>query len=132
MSEYGVDLAVWYRAGRWVALLDYIDMLPTACRLNEALANDPEFAKEMASLPEPSDPWAPSVREFDLQANISREILHAIIALKQTMVALKGQKPGEVEPFPGPRTEITKAIEARERAETVALVELFGFSESDI
>lgn len=132
MSEYGVDLAEWYAAGRWVALLDFIDMLPSACRLNEAISNDPAQAKLIAAAPKPSDPWSPRVSEFDLNAMLQQQILHAILALKQTTIALKGQHPGEVTPFPSPRTAIDKALENMERAAAVQLVEMFGFSASDI
>lgn len=127
-----MDLAEWYAGGRWVALLELIDQLPTANRINEAIANDPVKAKLIASAPKSGEKWAPRVSEFDLTAALLQQILHALFAMKQTMVALKGQRPGEIEPFPGPRTEIDKAIAVLERAAAVQLVELFGFSESDI
>ena len=73
-----MDLAEWYAAGRWVGLLDYIDGLPTACRLNEAIVNDPEAALVIANMPRPDTEWSPRVAEFDLNAHLLREILHAV------------------------------------------------------
>lgn len=132
MSEYGVDLAAWYAAGRWVAILDFLDGLPSACRLNEAISNDPETAQALAAMPKPADPWAPRVSEFDLNATMQREILHALMALRMTMLAVNGQRPGDLEPFPGPRTRLEAALADADRAATVALVELFGFTEDHI
>jgi len=127
-----VDLADWYAAGRWVALLELIDNLPTACRLNEAIANDPEAAAQLAAVPPSADPWAPRVSEFDLQATILREILHALKGLKQVSIAAAGGKPGEEAPFPAPYTEIDRAIKAAERSWAEAFVGKFGFSPDDI
>lgn len=132
-----MDLAEWVAAKRWVALLELIDNLPTACRLNEAIANDPEAAAELAaarldSEQESADPWSPRVSEFDLTATMLREILHAIKALKQVSIAAAGGKPGEEKPFPAPFTEIDRAIKAAERSWAEAFVGQFGFSPDDI
>jgi hypothetical protein len=132
MSEYGVDLAEWYAAGRWVALLDYIDGLPSACRLNEAIANDPEAAAEIAAMPTPGEEWAPRVAEFDLHAHLLRELLHAVKSNGQISIAAAGGKPGEVKPFPAPRTQIDRAIEALEREWAESFVGQFGFDATDI
>ena len=132
MSEYRVDLAEWYAAGRWVALLDYIDGLPSACRLNEAIVNDPEAAAEIAALPRPENEWAPSISEYDLTAHLLREILHSIKSLRQVSVAAAGGRPGEEKPFPAPRTEVERAIAALERQWAETFVGQFGFDASDI
>jgi hypothetical protein len=127
-----VDLAEWYAGRRWVALLELIDNLPTACRLNEAIANDPEAAAALAAAPRSEDPWSPRVSEFDLTATMLREILHAIKALKQVSIAAAGGKPGEEKPFPAPFTEIDRAIAAAERSWAEAFVGQFGFTPDDI
>jgi hypothetical protein len=132
MSEYGVDLAEWYAAGRWVALLDYIDGLPAACRLNEAIVNDPEAAAAIAKLPEPSTPWTPRVAEFGLTEHLLREILHAVQSNGQISIGVAGGKPGELKPFPAPRTEVDRAIEAIEREWAESFVGQFGFDATDI
>lgn len=129
---YGVDLAEWYANGRWVALLDLIDGLPSACRLNEAIVNDKDYAAHIASLPKSEDEWAPRVAEFDLNAHILREILHALKSLKQVTVAAAGTKPGEEKPFPAPRTELERAIEDADRQWAESFVSKFGFDSTDI
>lgn len=131
-----MDLAEWYSAGRWVGLLELIDNLPSACRLNEAVVNDPEAARDLAALsmdrPEGADPWSPRVSEYDLHATIQREILHAIKGLAAITVAAAGSKPGEQKPFPAPITEIDRAMEAMSRTWTEEFVQQFGFSKEDI
>lgn len=132
MSEYGVDLAEWYAAGRWVALLDYIDMLPTACRLNEAIVNDKETAAELARGGRPEGDWAPRVAEFDLNAHLLREVLHELKQVKQNTLSAAGGKPGPEKPFPAPRTEFEKALAAVEREWAVSFAAQFGFTAEDI
>lgn len=132
MEVYGVDLAEWYAAGRWVPLLDYIDGLPTACRLNEAIVNDPEAAQAIANRPTPSAEWSPRVAEFDLTAHLLREILHAVQGNGQIAIATAGGKPGDIKPFPAPVTEVERAIEAIERQWVESFVGQFGFDATDI
>lgn len=131
-----MDLAEWYAAGRWVALLELIDMLPGACRFNEAVANDPVSARHLAELsmerPEGADPWAPRVSEFDLHATIQREILHAIKGLASITIAAAGSNPGEQRPFPAPKTEVDRAMEKLSREWTTDFVQQFGFSAEDV
>ncbi|WP_336715330.1 hypothetical protein [Arthrobacter sp. USHLN218] len=126
-----MDLAEWYAAGRWVALIDLIDGLPNACRLNEAIANDPETAEYIASLPKPEGEWAPRVSEFDLTAHLLRELIHEVKALKQVSISAAGGKPGNEKPIPGPRTAIEKAIERMEQDWAADVAEKFGFNRSD-
>jgi hypothetical protein len=131
-----VDLAEWFVAKRWVALLELIDNLPTACRLNEAIANDPETAAHLAELrlskSDDAEPWSPRISEFDLNITMLREILHAIKGLRQVSIAAAGGKPGEEKPFPAPYTEIDRAIEAAERNWAEMFAGQFGFDADDI
>lgn len=131
-----MDLAEWYAGGRWVGLLDLIDMLPSNNRLNEAIANDPESARHLAALSLDKDPdaepWSPRLSEFGITEHLLREILHAVKASGQTAIAAAGGKPSEIQPFPAPRTEIDRAMEAAERDWAVEFVGLFGFDASDI
>ncbi|MFS0718867.1 hypothetical protein ABC337_05040 [Arthrobacter sp. 1P04PC] len=131
-----MDLAEWYAAKRWVGLLELIDNLPTACRLNEAIANDPETAIMLAELrlntQDNAEAWSPKISEFDLTATILREILHAIKGLRQVSIAASGGKPGEETPFPAPYTEIDRAIASAERSWAEAFVGQFGFTADDI
>ena len=132
-----MDLAEWFAAKRWVALLELIDGLPTACRLNEAVANDPETAAYLAELrrntPEDEgDSWAPKLSEYDLHATLMREMLHEIKGLRQVSIAAAGGKPGDARPFPGPRTAIDRALADAERRWTEEFVTQFGFAPDDI
>jgi hypothetical protein len=127
-----VDLAEWYAAGRWVGLLEYIDMLPSACRLNEARLNDPEEAAVLAKMPAPDQEWAPRVADFDLHAHIMREVVNEIRSLTAVTIAVAGGKPGDVKPFPAPHTEIDRAIQAAERDWAESFVSQYGFDPADI
>lgn len=133
-----MDLATWYVGRRWVALLELIDMLPAASRLNEAIAEDPEVAAHLAAqrLEEEGEPsesdWSPRISEYDLHAMLLREILHAVKGHRQVSIAAAGGRPGEEAPFPGPRTAIDKAIEAAEREWAEGFVTQFGFGPDDI
>ena len=127
-----MDLADWYAAGRWVALLELIDMLPAASRLNEAIVNDPETARDLAMLPSPKESWAPRVSEFDLTALMMRDVLGVLTSIQQTLVAVNGGKPSPRKPFPAPRTEIDRAREALEREFMEDIGGLFGFDAMDL
>ncbi|WP_461169265.1 hypothetical protein [Arthrobacter sp. Z1-15] len=127
-----MDLDQWYAAGRWVALLELIDMLPTACRLNEAIANNPETARVLASLPESTEKWTPRISEYDLSAIMHREMLAAMASIQGAIVATAGGKPTPYKPFPVPRTAIDRARADMEREFVEDLAGLFGFDAADI
>jgi hypothetical protein len=132
-----VDLAEWYAGKRWVALLELIDMLPAASRLNEAIANDPETAAHLAKLrlqeSEGDKPdWSPRVAEYDLHAMLMREMIQRLDGIYQAAVAQTGNKPPQIPAFPTPKTAIDKAVAAAEREWTEAFVQQFGFSPDDI
>ena len=127
-----MDLAEWYAAGRWAGLLELIDGLPAASRLNEAIVNDPDAATVIAQMPKPSTPWSPRVAEFDLKVQLLREILHAVQNNGQIAVGAAGGKPREIKPFPAPSTEVDRAIAALERQWAESFVTRFGFDADDI
>jgi hypothetical protein len=132
MQVYTVDLAVWWREKRWVALLEFIDGLPGASRLNEAIANDQELAAILAQEPEPTESWTPRVSEYGLTEMILSQIADGIKALQQTSIAVAGGKPGEMKPFPSPRTAVDLFRAAKERQELEEAAALFGFDPSDL
>lgn len=127
-----MDLAEWYAARRWVALLDLIDGLPSACRLNEAKVNDPEMAAHIAAMPSPEEEWAPAVSEYNLTAHLLRETVHELKQVKQAVIASTGTRPPHEKPFPAPRTEVDRAIAALEREWAQSFIEQWGFDASDI
>ena len=132
LSEYGVDLAAWYAAGRWVALLDLIDMLPSASRLNEAIVNDPDAARDIAALPTPEGEWSPRPSEYTLTHQMLGRLITATEQVGQAVIAGAGGKPQPVKPFPRPVTEVDRAIEHMEREWTEDLLGQFGFDPEDI
>lgn len=127
-----MDLATEYRNRRWVALLDYIDQLPRANRLNEAMLNDPEVAAELAERPDPTEPWSPDVRDYNLTAIMMREMISELKVIQQTLVASGGAKPKPFTPFPAPVTELDRVKKRKEREFAVGIAELVGFTESDL
>lgn len=129
-----MDLAEWYRAGRWVALLELLDMLPAASRLNEAIANDPEAAKAIAEAHQGKEEtsWAPRTSEWDLTATLLSDISNGIKVLTAATIKVNGGKPGDVKPFPTPKTEIQAAMKAAEREWAVQFAGQFGFSAEDL
>jgi len=127
-----VDLAEWYAAGRWVGLLELIDMLPAACRFNEAILNDPDMARELARLPKPDGEWSPRVSEFKLDHHMFQVMISELKQIKQGVIAAAGGKPSHEKPFPAPRTEIDNAVAAMEREWAEDFISQFGFDASDI
>ena len=103
---YGIDLAAWWRTRRWKALLELIDQLPSSARLSESIQNDPEQAALIAQIPKPDDPWAPSFRDFDLDATLLREIRELLVQLIRITI---GSSAPKIKPFPVPVTEVDRA-----------------------
>ncbi|MDO5743497.1 MAG: hypothetical protein Q4P23_03430 [Micrococcaceae bacterium] len=126
-----MDLALWFRERRWVALLELIDGLPSASRLNEAISNDPDLAEAIASQPEPSEPWSPRIADYSLTNVILIQIVDSLKALQQTQIAAAGGKPGHMKPFPTPRTAIDRFREAQEQEFIAEMAGLLGFSPGD-
>jgi len=130
-----VDLDEWYSAGRWVALIEFIDMLPGACRLNEAILKDPEQAEIMAQQPKPEtdEEWAPRLAEFKLEHHMLRDIISELKRIGQiSATQLTGKAQPVEKPFPLPRTAIDAAITAHERQWAEDFIGQFGFDASDI
>lgn len=127
MEVYGVDLAVWLAKGRTAALIDLIDQLPQSCRLYEAQVNDPEVAEAIADLPEPSEQWAPSVRDWGLTQQLLAQIVDRLSDLTAVTVQANGGKPAKPPRVPAPRTGIDEARERVEKRRTDALISSFGF-----
>lgn len=136
-----MDLAAWWRTRRWVGLLDLIDQLPAASRLNEAIQNDPEQAeiialhieqqKQKAEAADEQKPWSPRVAEYDLHANLLRDLIQATLGLRAAVIASAGGKPGQTPDYPTPVTEVDKATARLERAWARTVLSQFGFDPDD-
>lgn len=127
-----MDLTAYYREGRWVALLELIDQLPPANRLNEATLNDPEAARLLAQQPKSREEWSPKVSEYNLMAVMGRDALVKLDSIYMAVSASGGGKPKPRKPFPAPRTELDKAREEADHKFSVDVVGMFGFSEEDL
>ena len=114
MQYYSVDLGTWWRDRRWMALLELIEQMPTACRWREALSQDAEHAQAqldheaaLADDPDASQPaelvWAPPWREYDLAALQMREVINLLQMIGQGLGVISGGSE-----FPGPATALDK------------------------
>lgn len=138
----GVDLRTWWRERRFRALLELIDQLPGASRLNEAIQNDPEQAEiialhieeqkqKAAETDAEQAPWSPRVAEYDLHANLLRDLIQATLGLRAAVIASAGGKPGQTPDYPAPITEVDKATVRLERAWAHRVLGQFGFGPED-
>lgn len=136
-----MDLAAWWRARRWVGLLELLDMLPEASLLNEAIHNDPEQAQIIAEHIEEQKraaeaagehrPWSPRLSQYDLHANLLRDLIQATLGLRAAVIASGGGKPGQTPEYPAPITEVDKATARLERAWARSVLSQFGFDPED-
>jgi len=126
-----VDLAAWWRARRWRALLELIEQLPPASRFQEAVHNDPEQARFIAMAREfgpdgdeddEREPWAPPMSQYDLVAMLLREIA------QNTAAAAGAKKPNYI---PTPRTEVDRQVEILRMQHVVSIGSRYGFSPED-
>lgn len=136
LERFGVDLAQWWRQRRFRSLLELIDQLPGASRYSEAIQNDPEQAQMIAQAREEQagdepEPWSPRVADYDLHAHLLRDLIQSVLGLQTAVVAAAGGKPGSTPTYPGPKTEVDRAIEALNEAWARDLAARFGFAEDD-
>ena len=126
-----MDLAQWVAGGRWEALLELIDQLPSACRLNEAIAQDDDAADEIVALTggEGSEgpAWSPRVAEFDLPSSLLVSLINEVKMLRQSGQAVAGGKPKSEKPFPTPKTAIDRARERQDLNLFRDMQSKFGF-----
>lgn len=132
MQVYGVDLAVWLRARRHRSLLELIEQLPSACRLNEAKQDDPEYAELIARVRAENEDdegpsWSPAVRDYDLTALLLREIRESIMAVYVAIVRSNGGKTKKIPELPAPVTEVDRALARIEREWTNSVLTKWGF-----
>lgn len=131
-----MDLRAWLTENRVVDLLDLIDQLPAACRLNEAIAQDDEAADQLVALTDGSKSkdgpsWSPRVAEFDLTNMILVSLVNEVKMLRQSGVALAGGKPKKEPPFPAPKTAIDRARERQDLNLFHSFQSKFGFGRTE-
>ncbi|MDR2256973.1 MAG: hypothetical protein LBE25_13415 [Arthrobacter sp.] len=126
-------MAEWVAAGRWRPLLELIDQLPLASRYYEAFHEDPEVAEQIAREPLPERAWSPSLKDWDLQA----QLLHDLTGMVRVLVsAVQTQSAGKVirpaKGFPAPVTAAEKFRGRLEEEHARGLVQGFGFDPGDL
>lgn len=126
-----MDLAQLVADERWDALDDFIQGLPPNSHLNEGMANDPDYADQIAEQDEPGPEWAPRISQWDLAAVMRAEQLAALHGIQSAILLSNGGKPVPYKPFPRPVTEIEGARERLEKRATGAMLEMAGFNPSD-
>lgn len=129
-----MDLARWWRERRFRGLLDLIDQLPYASRLNQAVQNDPEQAvliaqaREAMQYDDDAPVWTPPMREFDLHATMLRDVINLLAGIQHGLAG-SSKPPPE---YPRPVTEVDRAMARLQRTWAVGILSRFGFSEDDI
>lgn len=98
--------------------------------------NDPATAEYLAQLSieqgeEDRDSYAPRLSEWDIHATLQREMVDSIKSLIAVTVRVAGGTPGDVKPFPAPRTAIEAAKKEAERRWAVDFGAQLGFSPED-
>lgn len=126
-----MDLAEWVADGRWEALLELIDQLPSACRFNEAIAQDDETADELVKFSDQGGDerpaWSPRVAEYDLTNTILAQVVNEVKMLGQTIIAANGGAAKKIKPFPAPSTAIDRARERQDLNLFREMQSMFGF-----
>lgn len=128
-----MDLAEWVAQGRYLGLLELIDMLPAASRMKEAIAQDEEAAEYILSLPEPeggAEPWSPAVSEWTLTNQLLASVINELRSSRMSSQAVAGQKPRKEDPYPVPRTAVDRLMDQLEAEQVSDTLLAFGFDEN--
>ena len=113
-------------------MLDLIAQLPSDSRYHEALTNHPKYAEQLARLPEPEEPWAPRQAEFGLAENLLANISDQIQQLTHLWMRSNGGNPGQLKPFPRPKSLVDEAREQAELEWAKDFIQRLGFDPDDI
>jgi hypothetical protein len=116
-----------------VALLELIQELPPASRFAEAQLNDPEVAIIIAKAERDQElkgaspkKWRPKYSEWDLHAQLLREIREAVYSRGDQVVAALGKRPKIVPVLPGPETEVDRAKQRLNEQAQLEIIYLFA------
>lgn len=127
-----MDLAGWIRKRRWRGLLELIQELPPASRFAEAQLNDPILAASIAVAEREQErrgksaAWRPKYSEWDLHAQLLREVREAVYSARDHIVSSMGQKPKAVPVLPGPETEVDNAKRRLQEQGQYEIIYLFA------
>lgn len=125
-----MNLATWWKARRWVALLELINQLPNTSRTQAAMVNDPELVAQMLDSEDDDTPaWSPPLTDWNTSAVLAAETRDLLLDVVRLLSGIRSGipivqqerlKPAPKtggKPFPRPVTEIDRA---RRRAEVEA------------
>jgi len=114
----GLDWRKMWRRRQWKRLLWHIDHLPRNSLYHEAMATDPELARQMAEAGddlESSDP-RPSVSEFDLHADLLTTLVNETRMVRAAIIGAAGGGNSKVDMLKGPKYAIEDvALEVRQK-----------------
>lgn len=82
--------------------------------------------REKALKGEPPAKWRPKYSEWDLHAQMLREIREAIYSRGDQIVAALGKRPKVVPVLPGPETEVDRAKARLDRQGQMEIIYLFA------
>ena len=111
----GWDLAVLCQQRRWRFVLNLVDHLPRDSAYGDAVANDEELAAMVSSGGGGSE-YAPAVGEWSSEVELLAALYDRIGDLIATTVAVHGQKPPKVKPWPRPLTAADRVQSKRRQA----------------
>ena len=81
---------------------------------------------------ETAEPWSPRQSEYGLPEQMWSTMINLLTEIKQGLIVQGGGKPKAEKPFPVPRTEVDRLIEAAENDWVTEFLEELGFDASDI
>lgn len=127
-----MDLAEWVAARRYKGLLELIGQLPSTSRYYEALVNHDEYAKQLASMPEPEEPWSPRQAEFGLTEHLLTNVEDKLLQLIHIALRANGGNPGPFKPSPRPKSKIDEVRKQLEHEWAQDFIQRLGFDADDI
>lgn len=106
--------------------------LPGASRFAEAKLNDPQIAMIIAraerekQLEGKQESWTPKYSEWDLHAQLLKEVRESVYSTRDHIVSALGQRPRRVPALPSPVTEVDHAKRRLEQQGQYEIITLFA------
>lgn len=106
--------------------------LPGASRFAEAKLNDPQVAMIIAKAEREAEHkgeksrWTPKYSEWDLHAQMLKEVREAVYSTRDHIVSALGQRPKRVAVLPNPVTEVDHARQRLEQQAQNEIIFLFA------
>ena len=135
MSRYGaaierdlahdqIDLAECWRSRRWRKLLNLIDGLDESSAFQEALAQDDEIAAGYVGDDGAPAQYRPRASDWTAQTRLFAAMHDRLGEVVQGLIAMSGNKPPKLDPWPRPEIAATRAQREKSRRDYDELLEL--------